>query len=323
MTGDRARSDNPPARSGERDAPEPRRGETAPGSPTRRLPHRLPYYPDREDQLQLLSPWTFETWTGSIEEGKHAVEEGAGQYLDLLKRILTNQIYQDAPIPTAWSPLARYDKQRRTTGEDWPSVAHTMVGRARLDNVQQCIEQVLADDVPGDFIEAGVWRGGVCILMRAILADRGIVDRTVWVADSFAGIPETTPGSHPADAKLRLHQHNNVLAIGLEQVKENFRRYGLLDKQVEFLRGWFCDTLPTAPIEQLAVLRLDGDLYESTMDCLVNLYDKLSVGGFVIVDDYWQIEACRAAVTEFREQRSIHDEMMVVDKSCVYWRKTD
>jgi hypothetical protein len=248
------------------------------------------------------------------------VEERASRYLDLLKLVLTNQIYQDAPIPTTWSPLARYDSQRRTTGVDWPSVAHTMVGRARLDNVQQCIEQVLADDVPGDFIEAGVWRGGVCILMRAILAERGIIDRTVWVADSFAGIPETTPESHPTDAKLRLDQYNNVLAVGIGQVKENFRRYGLLDKQVEFLRGWFRDTLPTAPIEQLALLRLDGDLYESTMDSLTSLYPKLSSGGYVIVDDY-EIEACREAVHEYRSKIGINDELIPIDDNGIYWRR--
>lgn len=79
----------------------------------------------------------------------------------------------------------------------------------------------------------------------------------------------------------------------LEEVQENFRRYNLLDDQVQFLKGWFCDTLPTAPIEKLAVLRLDGDLYESIMDGLNALYDKVSPGGFIIVDDYGDFEPCR------------------------------
>jgi O-methyltransferase len=85
------------------------------------------------------------------------------------------------------------------------------------------------------------------------------------------------------------------LAVSLEQVKANFDRYGLLDDQVRFLKGWFRDTLPVAPIERLAVLRLDGDMYESPMDTLVNLYPKLSEGGYVIVDDYGAIPACRQA----------------------------
>ena len=86
----------------------------------------------------------------------------------------------------------------------------------------------------------------------------------------------------------------------LEHVKENFQRYGLLDEQVRFVKGWFRDTLPHVPIERLAVLRLDGDLYESTIQALDGLYHKLSPGGFVIVDDYGNVPACRQAVNDFR-----------------------
>jgi len=83
-----------------------------------------------------------------------------------------------------------------------------------------------------------------------------------------------------------------VLAVPLEEVQALFRRYDLLDAQVRFLKGWFKDTLAGAPIERLALLRLDGDLYESTMDALVPLYDKVSPGGFVIVDDYYSCAPC-------------------------------
>ena len=94
----------------------------------------------------------------------------------------------------------------------------------------------------------------------------------------------------------------STLMVGADQVRANFDRYGLLDDQVRFLEGWFADTLPMAPIEQLAILRLDGDLYESTMDALVPLYEKVSPGGFVIVDDYGAWEPCRKAVDDFRAQ---------------------
>ena len=131
-----------------------------------------------------------------------------------------------------------------------------MVGRARLENVEECVSTVLADGVPGDLVECGVWRGGVTILMRGMLAAYGITDRTVWVADSFEGLP---PPESPQD-KLDLSQELcPELAVTRERVSASFERFGLLDDQVRFLPGWFKDTLPRAPIERMAVLRLDGD----------------------------------------------------------------
>jgi len=114
----------------------------------------------------------------------------------------------------------------------------------------------------------------------------------------------------------------DFLAIPIEQVQANFTRYGLLDEQVKFLPGWFEDTLPTAPVEQLAVLRLDGDMYDSTMVALNSLYSRLSVGGFVIVDDYHAIRGCKEAVDDFRAAHGITDELKQVDWTCRYWRKS-
>lgn len=100
-----------------------------------------------------------------------------------------------------------------------------------------------------------------------------------------------------------------------------FERYGLLDDRVRFLEGWFRDTLPTAPVDKLSVLRLDGDLYESTMDGLVNLYPKVSPGGFVIVDDYGNIQACKAAVHDYRARHGGTEPIVDVDGSGVWWRR--
>ena len=142
-----------------------------------------------------------------------------------------------------------------------------MIGLRRLDNLEHCIRRVIEDRVPGDIIETGVWRGGACIFARAALAALGDPERKVWVADSFRGLPPPDPARHPADAGDR-HHTKSALGIGRAAVEENFRRYGLLDDRVRFLEGWFADTLPQAPIERLAVLRLDGDMYGSTMDAL-------------------------------------------------------
>ena len=240
-------------------------------------------------------------------------------YLDLLKRTVTNTIYQDVPL-SAYPDEAAFELEARELGMDIPTQAHTMVGRGRLDNVHECLEAVIADGVPGDFVETGVWRGGVCVFARGVFKAHGITDRRVWVADSFQGLPVAGPGSHPLDQHMSLHRANGVFGVPEDTVREVFRRYGLLDEQVGFLPGWFRDTLPSAPIERIAVLRLDGDLYESTMDALTWLYPKVSPGGFVIIDDY-PLPACRRAVHEFRQAQGIEEPILPADLTAVYWRR--
>jgi hypothetical protein len=246
------------------------------------------------------------------------------RYLDLIKNVLTNVIYEDAPYQLDHVPalfrFTGYDSAGRREGLDWPTVAHTMVGLKRLENLHDCMDQVVADDVAGDFIETGVWRGGACIFMRAYLAAQSITNRRVWVADSFQGMPDTETSQHHLDRDLPLHHLNNILSISMDTVQDNFRRYGLLDDQVHFLPGWFRNTLPTAPVDKLAIIRLDGTLYESTMDALGNLYPKLSPGGFVIVNDY-VLPACQQAVHDHRKEFNILDPIQTIDTCGVYWRR--
>src|ERR1051326_107945 len=204
---------------------------------------------------------------------------------------------------------------------NYTELAHTMIGRKRLDNIQHCIETVIEENIPGDVIETGIWRGGAAIFMRGVLAAHGVTDRIVWAADSFGGGP---PPSHPEDVGFDLSARKYpFLAVSLDEVSDLFRKYGLLDDQVKFLKGWFKDTLPGAPVESLSVLRLDGDLYESTMDALNPLYHKVSEGGVVIVDDYHSCPPCRRAVDEFRASHRISDAMIAIDEQSIFWRKTD
>lgn len=133
------------------------------------------------------------------------------------------------------------------------------------------------------------------------------------------GLPRPDPGAYPADSGDALWTVPQ-LAVSLETVKANFARYGLLDDRVRFLPGWFRDTLPAAPISQLALLRLDGDMYESTMVALRSLYPKLSRGGFVIIDDYGAMASCRQAVTDFRNEFAIQAELQPIDWTGVFWR---
>jgi O-methyltransferase len=197
--------------------------------------------------------------------------------------------------------------------------SHTMIGRKRLENIIKCLDTVRTEHISGDLIETGAWRGGACILMRGYLEAWNMTDRIVWAADSFEGLPRPTA---PEDAGHDFSASQfPILAVSLDEVQENFRRYGLLDERVRFLKGWFRDTLSTAPIEQLALLRLDGDLYESTMDALTALYDKVVPGGFVIIDDYGDFEPCRRAVQQFRTEREIVEPIETIDWSGAFWRK--
>jgi O-methyltransferase len=218
---------------------------------------------------------------------------------------------------------ANVDARTRAEGNDWPSRAETMIGQRRLDNIQYCVTRVLADKVPGDLIEAGVWRGGAAILMRAVLAAHGTNDRCVWLADSFQGLPAPNAEMYPGDEGLDFTRYPE-LAVGVEQVKANFARYGLLDERVRFLVGWFKDTLPVAPIQKVAVARLDGDLYESTIDSIAALYPKLSVGGYLIVDDYNNpgfFSASKQAIDDYRVAHDITEPIKEIDANGVYWRR--
>jgi O-methyltransferase len=267
-------------------------------------------------------------------------------YLDLMKKTLSFTLWPDPPIAIDLfkyykRPLTRlvisflswilkskqlvlakqvtFTTEQREEGKIWPGYADTMIGLKRLDNLQFCVETVIREGVEGDLIETGVWKGGACIFMRAILAAYSIENRKVYLADSFEGLPKPDPEKFPADKGDKLHIYP-FLAVSQAEVENNFRKYDLLDDCVVFLKGWFKDTLPNAPIEKLAILRLDGDMYGSTMDALANLYPKLSKGGFCIIDDY-ALQGCRKAVDDFRAENGIISKMEVVDWSGKYWRK--
>lgn len=210
------------------------------------------------------------------------------------------------------------DSYAREWGLDHPVNAETMIGLHRLANIRQCIVDVLRDDIQGDLLEAGVWRGGATIFMRGVLKAYGVTDRVVWVVDSFQGLPLA---SRATAVDRAMNFGPCAYAASLDDVRTNFERYGLLDEQVRFLKGWFNETLPRAPIKQLAVLRIDADMYDSTMDVLNNLYPTLSSGGFVIVDDYGGLESCRRAVDDFRKDGDIQEPIMWVDSTGIYWRR--
>jgi O-methyltransferase len=207
--------------------------------------------------------------------------------------------------------------ENRVEGKDWPEKAHTMIGLKRLHNLHDCLEYIRDYKVQGDFIETGVWRGGACIFMQ-MYNKLYNMNRKVYVADSFRGLPPPDPryGADNGD----LHYTFPELSVSKQQVEENFKLYNALDENVVFLEGWFKDTLPSANIEKLAILRLDGDMYGSTLDALNALYDKLQPGGALIIDDY-ALKGCAAAIHDFRNSRGINTNIKKIDSIAAFWIK--
>jgi O-methyltransferase len=284
------------------------------------------------------------------EAPRDAPPQAAGvpaRYLELVKKTLLDEIYADVRPGHAVRPsgrrtplslvrdavlsllarrgftlLRRSSAESRARGTVVPLTAHTMIGRARLDHLQSCVEAVLQEGIAGDLVEAGVWRGGAAILMRAVLAAYEVHDRRVWLADSFMGLPPPDAQNFPADRGSALHE-DKTFSVGLREVQKNFAAYDLLDEQVAFVPGWFKDTLPAAPIDRIAVLRLDADLYESTWQALTALYDRVSPGGFVVIDDYRTMPPCHRAVDDFRERNGITSRIHEIPGAAdgVYWRR--
>jgi O-methyltransferase len=265
-------------------------------------------------------------------------------YIELLKRVLTRYGFSDedwrelylarAPYSVLQPVLhmlrkrgivigraAKYDRRHRACGLDWPVHAETMVGLRRLDQLHQCIRTIIREDVPGDLVETGVWRGGASIFMKGVLTAYGET-RDIWLADSFEGLPPPDEVNFPRDKGWRFDKASSYLAVSEDQVRENFKRYELLDEHVKFVKGWFRDTLATLPASQISLLRLDGDLYESTMQALEPLYPRLSVGGFCVIDDYGAVKPCEEAVHDYRAKHNISDPIIDIDGSGVYWRKS-
>jgi O-methyltransferase len=205
----------------------------------------------------------------------------------------------------------------------YPDSAYTMIGLKRLNNIEDCINIINRDNIKGDFIETGVWRGGGCIFMNA-LNKKYKLNRKIYVADSFEGLPKAT---HENDCKdsWSVNAHNIIeLKISKDIVEQNFKDFNLLDDNVVFVEGFFNESLKNAPIESLSLLRLDGDMYSSTMDALIALYDKVVPNGFIIVDDYHDnlLQGCKQAIHDFIKIKKIKDiDLKRIGVWGAYWQK--
>jgi hypothetical protein len=246
-------------------------------------------------------------------------------YLNTLRDTLTGHVYQDRKVACyrfnkllrlfGWQISRETSDHERHNGKIWPQTALTMAGTKRLDNIRDLINLCDAEKINGDFVECGVWRGGASIFAAGVckMNQNG---RLIFACDSFEGLPKPKDTLDKIDP-LHLFKFKDVLAVSQEQVWQNFSRFGL-EQNVQLFKGWFSDTLKKLPTKSIAILRADGDMFESTMDIL-GLYDRVTPGGFVIIDDYNAISACKQAVDGFISGKGI--QLMPIDEDAVYWKK--
>jgi O-methyltransferase len=248
-------------------------------------------------------------------------------YLDVLKLCLcdlagttTTSVARTQDGTVMSRELADEKLRLRAAGMDWPRHGLTMVGLRRLDDLQTCVESVVRDGVPGDVIEAGSWRGGASMFMRAALDSLGESERTVWVADSFQGFPQAEPPRGDGYDLSNDLAGCDFLAVPLVEVRANFARFGL-DRGVNFVQGFFQQTLPPLQDGSWSVVRIDGDTYDSVQVALRALYPGLSVGGHLVIDDYFSLDECREAVEDFRAECEISEPIEQIDWSSGRWRR--
>lgn len=195
----------------------------------------------------------------------------------------------------------------------------TLIRNDGLTNIENLLRIVEFEGVVGDFVETGVWKGGAVIFAKYIINKLGLNSK-VYVCDSFRGLPKPNP-KYTAD-KGDIHHTVSHLNIPKSVVEDNFKRYDLLDDNVVFVEGWFSDTMPELKkqIDKISILRLDGDMYESTIVVLENLYDLVSDGGYIIIDDF-SLDGARQATIDFRAKYDITSPLIKVNHTIFYWKK--
>ena len=303
----------------------------------------------RHDLLELGEALRLKELAGHhrfVFAAQDRADRAADRYLEVVKRALLDEHHLENEVrieylgdcikrgqdpdplklrdPASWmkKEVQRLRDSRRTGTPirdlvDRPMFPYTTMGHSGLDRLRACLETIRTEAIDGDLAACGVWRGGSAIFLRAFLDAYEIGRPEVWVADSFRGAPEPDDGE---DAGVDARERPFVVA-DLNIVREGFARFDLLDDRVRFLQGPFDDTLPSAPIERLALLHVDAESRQATAAVLDHLYDKVVVGGFVVIE-HFDAPGCRQAVEEFRARRGITDALERVDAAGAVWRRS-
>jgi len=233
----------------------------------------------RKDPQLIASPETFVStfenylnWVNPMVQNADEItnnmasnEHALFAYLEMMKSLLSATAYNAAELSVkpathqgaAGLHAGKMNKNTREGGGDWTYMGATMIGWKRLDNIRNLLQDVIKNNVKGDYIETGVWRGGASVFARAVISAYGEAENRVsYVCDSFAGLP---PGDKKLDARDANWDHTPYLEVPIEIVTNNFIKYDMLDSNVVFAKGFFNETMPplSKEIKHLAVMRLD------------------------------------------------------------------
>jgi len=198
---------------------------------------------------------------------------------------------------------------------------YSMLSTVRLLTLYQLVKDVQQQGLLGDIVECGVGNGGASAIMaRSYLDAGGNHERSIWVFDSFEGLP---PPSERDGQMVSQYYFKGFSKGNLDKVRFIFNKLSVPFDHVKVVTGWVEDTLPKNNLKQVALLHIDTNWYESVKAALDNIYDKVVVGGFIIVDDFLFFNGCRDAVLDFLKERGIEDKVRInkVDRSAVYFQK--
>lgn len=276
------------------------------------------------EQLSFRFRWVDPLISSDTRPNETTITECARDaYLEVLRMHVSALIYGNSEkqvVPSKQPNLHPLDLGSREKGNDWTYLGYTMTGIARLINLHDLLQDAFQNKVKGDYMETGVWHGGSSIFARGVMRVYNESHRRSFVCDSFMGLP---PGDRNLDQGDLNWDNWPYLAVSSESVALHFRESGMTDSNVIFVKGFFSDTMKalSPKVQSLAVMRLDGDMYESTVDVLYHFYDKLSVGGYVIVDDWFGFPA-KTACEDFFKVHGMNVTIVPIDNLPVYWQKT-
>lgn len=178
---------------------------------------------------------------------------------------------------------------------------YTMVRNFNLINLYRMVRYINRNNIPGAIVECGVWNGGSAAMMAAASRDSG-VQREMWLFDSFEGLPRPSERDSAIERAFYFEDWNKG---SIEKVKHVFNTLNLSLDQVNFVKGWFDQTIPGAPVREIALLHIDADWYDSVRMVLQSLYDRVAPGGYIVLDDYGYWQGCNQAVHDFFTERGI------------------
>jgi O-methyltransferase len=216
------------------------------------------------------------------------------------------------------------NKLKCTITNDYNKITSlSLVSKERFDNIDYIAKILETDNIKGDIVETGIWRGGMVAYLSQIFPNRKI-----YGCDSFEGCQNPKDGKYIVAGET--HNYGKYYGGTLDDVKENLNSLNIDYSNIIFIKGWFRDTMINFPSDKIALLRLDGDSYSATLEVLDELYCKVVKGGFVIIDDY-MIPECRAALNKFLENKknimllSPNDNLPLHGRieHGIYWRKME